>query len=708
VSLDSLIHKALLALDLPEDAEDHAASEARREVFFQLGALIAEARGRSATSGDPRRTGFIGTPPATSEEQQARVRDVLAAGLDPGTLGGLEPEVLITAYEGSLSFQPGVAGGGDPSRRQGKGAFYTPQPVVEGLLDDALEPVLAAAGAEGWLGEVRICDPACGAGAFLVGAHRRLTAALVTREGMEPSKAAAHAARTGLVGVDIDRPAVEVARLVLWLQTELAWSALRTITGLRVANALLGAVPRVAEDSPSVGQIGLFAPPAARVRGEDAWCREHAPDLADQLFHWHLELPEVFSARRGAPRPETGLAGGFDVVVGNPPFLNQLRTSSAHARQVRALLEGRFDGQVRGYADAAAAFLLLSVDLLRPDGRCCLVLPVSFLAARDTAGARERVCERTRLAALWIATERVFESAAVFVFAPTLEAGGPRQRPVRRRRDIAFEPVPSVEVDVDQLASRPSWSPLVADIFGIPTVSLPEAGPTVESLAVVTADFRDQFYGLRGFVVEDADLPEGVDRAAFPRLVTTGLVDPAVCFWGSRETRFDRQRWSAPRVDLVRLEAEGEQGPWARSRMTPKVLLATQTSALEAVVDGDGTWIPSIPLISVVPGDTQWLWHLAAALVSPPLTAHAAATWLGAAMTVRAIKLSARQVRSLPLPTNRQAWSRGAEAFRQAQASPSGRQEWLYRCGQEMCEAYGVEGAERARLLDWWKPAAGL
>jgi len=93
--------------------------------------------------------------------------------------------------------------------------------------------------------------------------------------------------------------------------------------------------------------------------------------------------------------PATAAAGGFecadsltrdwgdtrfDVVVGNPPFLNQL--SAATTRGGRS----RFGGGP--YADAAAEFLALAVRLARPGGRVGLVLPQSLLSARDAAAIR--------------------------------------------------------------------------------------------------------------------------------------------------------------------------------------------------------------------------------------------------------------------------------------------------------------------------------
>jgi hypothetical protein len=99
-----------------------------------------------------------------------------------------------------------------------------------------------------------------------------------------------------------------------------------------------------------------------------------------------------------------------------------------------------------------------------------------------------------------------------------------------------------------------------------------------------------------------------------------------------------------------------------------------------------------VPIITVVPEDPADLWLLAAALNSPPLTAHAHRAHTGAALSPDAIKLSARQLAALPLPTNQDAWSRAAGHARQND---------LIRMGEAMCDAYGVPGDE---LMAWWVP----
>src|SRR5690606_27575036 len=100
-----------------------------------------------------------------------------------------------------------------------------------------------------------------------------------------------------------------------------------------------------------------------------------------------------WSARRGDPTvagerlvvgdalTSTGIPA-VDVVVGNPPFLGQLRTATAADQQRRDALRERFGGAVQPYTDAAWLFLLAGVEATRHGGAVVLVQPTSLLGAR--------------------------------------------------------------------------------------------------------------------------------------------------------------------------------------------------------------------------------------------------------------------------------------------------------------------------------------
>lgn len=202
-------------------------------------------------------------------------------------------------------------------------------------------------------------------------------------------------------------------------------------------------------------------------------------------------------------------------------------------------------------------------------------------------------------------------------------------------------------------------------------------------------------------------LPLGGRTGRFPKLITTGLIDPARCLWGERATRFDGRVYRAPRINLDRLQRTTGLGPWARDRLRPKVLLATQTRILEAAIDERGRWLPAVPLITITPRRRTDLWHIAAVLLSPVATAWAIRHYAGAGLSADAIKLSAKQVLTIPIPPRRTAWNRAAQLIRAAATAPDQRREILLaRAGADMCRAYGLPPDDATALIVWWQRRA--
>ena len=233
------------------------------------------------------------------------------------------------------------------------------------------------------------------------------------------------------------------------------------------------------------------------------------------------------------------------------------------------------------------------------------------------------------------------------------------------------------------LPSPASWSPLVSDLAGVPDPGLaPDGGRCVGDLAVATADFRDQYYGLVGCVT---------DGGVGPPLVTSGAIDPGACAWGRRPVRFARARYDAPRVRLDALAPALQS--WAARRLVPKALLATQTSVLEACADERGEWLPAVPVISVVPHEPSAVWPVTAALCSPVASAWAARLTMGAGLSATAVRLRASQVASVPIPER--PWTEAVDALRAGD---------LAAFGAAMCGAHDV--ADAASLLAWWLPLA--
>ena len=361
---------------------------------------------------------------------------------------------------------------------------------------------------------------------------------------------------------------------------------------------------------------------------------------------------------------------GFGAVVGNPPFQNQLGRDTARSPAERRSLRARWGPALRAYTDTAWLFLLLGCELVRPGGRVVLVQPQSLVAARDAAAVRSAVDERADLVELWADDDRVF-AAAVRVCAPVL---------VRR---------PAGSPGVDR------WGELWASAIGLPDVPDPE-GARLGDRAVVFAGFRDEYYGLVPAVREHAP---GDDPSAAAPLVTSGVIDWGTCAWGARPVRFAKRRWQAPVVDLGLLAASGpgSAARWVERTRRPKLVVATQTRTLEAAVDEDGAWIPSVPALAVVPDDPGELWHLGAALAAPAATAWLARRAAGTGLERGAVRVSGPGLAALPLPPDARAWDGAADALRAYAAGPgeAARERFLAAAAR----AYGAPEA----VSQWWR-----
>ena len=355
----------------------------------------------------------------------------------------------------------------------------------------------------------------------------------------------------------------------------------------------------------------------------------------------------------------------FDVIVGNPPFLSQL--ASVTARDGGS----RFGGGP--YADAAADFLALAARLVDDGGHIGLVLPTSLLTARDAAPIRHAVAGSLTMEWFWSAQEPMFD-AAVRTCAVGLRRGEPLPS-VARFDGVAFEPITAAVAP----ASTPNhhWAWLIADSHGLPPVPAVETCGVLADHALVTANFRDQYYGLVGAVDDHADGPP---------LITTGLIDAGECHWGRRRTRFAKQRFEAPRVALGQLAPFMQR--WAQRCLVPKVLVATQTRVLEAVVDETGSWLPAVPVIRVVPGGAEMLWSIAAVLTSPTASLLIAAQSVGSGLSADTVRVSQRTLGALPWPAGEV-----ADAVTALRAGDLG------GCGRLVDDAYSVEDPV---LTQWW------
>lgn len=530
-----------------------------------------------------------------------------------------------------------------------QGSFYTPLEVVENLLAQSLIPRLNRITKADSL--PRVIDPTCGTGNFLVVAALQIRDRLI-RLGKTPEAAIDVAVSKCIYGVDFDAVAVETCRESLSMLTDGRITTDEIATRVVHANSLT--LPF--GGSRDMGQLALFE---------------------DSEATWTRLFPDVLSTE----------SRGFDVVIGNPPFLNQLEAETVMGPSELASVRDNFGAIVGKMTNPSSVFMLIGLRLLAEDGSLLMIQPLSFLATAHSAGVRSLLASTNRVSEIWVCTEKIFD-ASVQVAAVHIDLSrekGPTEILFGRDFEkIGF--INQVEWSAD------TWSLALSRAQGFPEVLL-NNDRCLESIASASAAFRDQYYGLVGAVVE-----VGADETTCMRLATVGLVDPASLRWGQATTRFDRSSFERPVVVLGKLD--NEMRNWAESMKCPKVIVATQTKVIECVVDETGEFLPGVPLVTIR-CEVEDVWKVAAVLSAPPISLLAAHRHLGGGMSSDVLRVTAKELLALPLPTVEAPWVEAADFFRRAQSESEEdrRRKLLHYMGRLMCDAYRVSGSE---VFDWW------
>lgn len=518
------------------------------------------------------------------------------------------------------------------SDKKAQGAYYTPPSIVERMLMVTLDPLLERLTA-GLTNEakivriksLRVLDPACGNGRFLVAAAQRIANHLHAL-GVNLDDAFCYATNC-MHGFDIDEKAVDATRLAL--------SAL---------------VPTPCSCSPEHSNIS------------------HCNALA--------------LSKKTAQQ-----VGDFDLVIGNPPFLNQARK----ATKTDGVTE--LAAEYGKSTDTAALFLALAGWLARPDsGVISLILPQGLINSKQFATVEQDLLDRFAVTGFWAANSLVFDDASVYVCAPVLEA--------EAKGWMSIWTGPSFESQQDAQRGQKMGRYLAA-AKGVPIDIEPNFGErTLGDVAECANPFRTVFYGLAG-AVED----EGMGWR--PRLATAGSIDPAHFSWGTEPMRFNKRKFDYPRVHLDRIDDKATHD-WCTKSLQPKVVVACLGQLMEPYIDFKGDIVPSTAVRTVTPTGDVSLREIGALLISPVVSWWAYREFAGLGLGQDTLSISPDGLRAIPLPPDTEdavvAWYTAGYYFGVAsrEAPRVESIEYLVRSAAEMCRAYGVDFAEDSPLRTWW------
>lgn len=235
----------------------------------------------------------------------------------------------------------------DISRRKKDGIYYTPEFITKYLVENVVGRFLTEHPER--LETIKILDPACGSGAFLNQAHMYLMNEYQTRyeqkllektgtgsvqqlDFSDINLAESNRAilLNNLFGVDLNPESVEITKLSLWLKTARAAEPLQNLErNIKCGNSII--------DDPMYDEA--------------------------RAFHWQNEFADIFKE------------GGFDVIIGNPPYVRQ-----ELIKEIKPYLEKRYLVYT-GVSDLYVYFFEKAMSLLKENGYFAFIVSSKFIRA---------------------------------------------------------------------------------------------------------------------------------------------------------------------------------------------------------------------------------------------------------------------------------------------------------------------------------------
>lgn len=353
---------------------------------------------------------------------------------------GIDPEMLGRIFENLLE------------DNKDKGAFYTPKEIVEYMcresiityllngipershelirnfvetldadtLNDEQRKYLAKK-----LVDVKICDPAIGSGAFPMGIVNILSKIyLALGLVRDRSKMKRHIMEQNIYGVDIEKGAVDIARLRFWLAMVVDATDPEPLPNLHFkimqGNSLLESYN--GKDLSRLTKVNIGEPGSLGLQNEDAellisslanyysesdhgerakifndiinnvrrqifeltQSEEFIKDVNDlsandKFFLWHTWFADVFAN------------GGFDIIIGNPPYLKEGRAN-------RAIFEAVKDSPYyQGKMDIWYMFACRGIDMLKPYGNLCFIATNNWVTSSGAKKLRQKINTDARI-----------------------------------------------------------------------------------------------------------------------------------------------------------------------------------------------------------------------------------------------------------------------------------------------------------------------
>jgi len=467
-----------------------------------------------------------------------------------------------------------------PEVRKAGGVYYTPKYIVDYIVENTVgkllegkTPTEAAA--------LKIVDPACGSGSFLLGAfqylidwHERWYLANEPQKWTRGKAPALNEVTGGyrlttlkkkeillnnIHGVDIDPQAVEVTKLSLLLKV------LEEETG-QLSLGLERALP----------DLGKNIQCGNSLIGEDYFAGQLAIDPAERRrvnpFEWERAFPRVFAQ------------GGFDAVIGNPPYINSLILEKTLSPEIKPYWKRKFTS-ASGAFDIYIIFMEMGINILRKYGLLSFIVPNKFLAAEYAIDYRNWVFQEIQIDSILDLSRVKVWPISVYPIVPVYKKDSPSNDSQTIIRTSSNNQLTSYSkqrrINHNDLNKTPDkiWSFFTQTGFDILLKVIDVSLPLEEIADVFGASTVAEGSEYPKLIIEKDTIEKDLAR-----FIVSGSILRYSVTWGISPIQFTHMKYQHP---MIQLKTPMPQRRIEQSR-TPKIIMSKVALQPRAYYDKKG------------------------------------------------------------------------------------------------------------------------
>lgn len=457
----------------------------------------------------------------------------------------LSVDILGSAYEQFLGKTITINNRGravidfKPEVRKAGGVYYTPKYIVDYIVKNTIGS-LCDGKTPSQVAEIKIVDPACGSGSFLIGAYQYLLdwhklyylnnpnkKNPLTPEGNLTTAEKKKILLNNIYGIDIDTNAVEVTKLSLLLKCMEGETQASIAHQLKMFNERV--LPTL-EDNIKSGNSLI-----------DTDFYENQLDYGDEKkikpFSWKKAFHTIFKN------------GGFDAVIGNPPYIDSEEMTKTNIT-LRNYALTKYES-AKGNWDMYCIYSEKGISILKENGKFGFIIPSKFLSAPYGVHLKKVLSKYQVLNIEDYSSVSVFISDRKINVYPVIiivdknekYKNGIYSKYIETKSEIIKSYEKSFSIDKDEV----EWTPKFSNGNDLILSIIKKSHKIKDYYDVQNAATVTEAYLIKELIEEDSN-------GNNIKLINTGTIDRYSILWGISKTQYIKDSYQYPTINKLKLE----------------------------------------------------------------------------------------------------------------------------------------------------------